>query len=65
MFNLQKKYSAEIFTNASKPVRCLNYNICLNLIVAYSDLLNKISDTIDNVATIKEIRTKNNRGYKN
>ena len=55
-----KKYSAEIFTNALKTVQFLNYNIISNVNVAYSDLLNKISDTIDSVAPIKEIRIKNN-----
>ena len=51
-----KKYSAEIFTNALKTVQFLNYNIISNVNVAYSDLLNKISDTIDSVAPLKEIR---------
>ena len=55
-----KKYSAEIFTNALKTVQFPNYNIFSNVNIAYSDLLNKISDTIDNVAPIKEIRIKNN-----
>ena len=55
-----KKYSAEIFTNALKTVQFPNYNIFANVNVAYSDLLDRISDTIDNVAPIKEIRTKNN-----
>ena len=54
-----KKYSAEIFTNALKTVQFLNYNIISNVNVAYSDLLNKISDTIYSVAPIKEIRIKN------
>ena len=55
-----KKYSAEIFTNALKTVQFPNYNIFSNVNIAYSDLLNKISDTIDSVAPIKEIRIKNN-----
>ena len=55
-----KKYSAEIFTNALKTVQFPNYNIFWNVNIAYSDLLNKISSTIDNVALIKEIRIKNN-----
>ena len=55
-----KKYSAEILTNALKAVHFKNYNIFSNVNVAYSDLLNKISDTIDRVAPIKEIRIKNN-----
>ena len=55
-----KKYNAEIFTNALKTVQFPNYNIFSSVNVAYSDLLNKISDTIDNVAPIKEIRIKNN-----
>ena len=48
-----KKYSAENFTNALKTVQFPNYKIFSNVNVAYSDLLNKISDTIDNVAPIK------------
>ena len=32
----------------------------MNVNVAYLDLVNKISDTIDNVAPAKEIRIKNN-----
>ena len=55
-----KKHSADIFTNALKTVRFPNYNIFSNVNVAYSDLLNKISDTIDRVAPMKEIRIKNN-----
>ena len=47
-----KKYSTEIFTNAFKTVQFPNYNIFSNVSVAYSDLLNKISDTIDSVAPI-------------
>ena len=51
-------YSAEIFTNALKTVQFPNYNIFSNVNVAYSDLLNKISDTIDNVTPIKETKIK-------
>ena len=54
-----KKYIAEIFTNALKTVQFPNYNIFLNVNFDYSDLLNKISETIDSVAPIKEIRIKN------
>ena len=53
-----ENYSAEIFTNAIKIVQFPNYNIFSNVNVAYSDLLNKISDTIGNVASIIEIRIK-------
>ena len=53
-----KMYSAEIFTNALKTVQFPNYNIFSNVNVAYSDLLNKISDTIDNVTPIKETKIK-------
>ena len=59
-FRSLKNYSAEIFTNALKTVQFPNNNIFLNVNIAYSDLLNKISDTIDSVAPIKEIRIKNN-----
>ena len=55
-----KKYSAEIFTNALKTVQFPNYNIFSNVNIAYSDLLSKISEIIDSVAPIKEIRIKNN-----
>ena len=48
-----KNYSAEIFTNALKTVQFPNYNIFSNANVAYSDLVNKISDTLDYVAQIK------------
>ena len=55
-----RNYITEIFINALKTVHFPNYKIFLNVNVAYSDRLNKISDTIDNVAPIKEIRIKNN-----
>ena len=55
-----KKYRAEIFTNALKTVQFPNYNIFSSVNVAYSVLVNKISDTIDNVAPIKDITIKNN-----
>ena len=65
-----KKYSAEInallflmnneIINALKTVQFPNYNIFSNVDVAYCDLLNKISNTIDNVAPIKETRIKDN-----
>ena len=48
-----KKYSAEIFTNALKTVQFPNYDIFLKVNIAYSDLLNKISDAIGNIAPIK------------
>ena len=55
-----KKYSAEIFIDALKTVHFPYYNIFSNVNVAYSDPLNKISDTIDSVAPIKVIRIRNN-----
>ena len=55
-----KKYNAEIFANILKTNEFPNYNIFSKINVFYSDLLNKISDTIDSVAPIKEIRIKNN-----
>ena len=55
-----KKYSAEIFTDALKTVHFPYYNIFSNVNVAYSDPLNKISDTVDSVAPIKVIRIRNN-----
>ena len=45
-------YSTEIFTNAFKAVQFPNDNIFSNVSVAYSDLLNKNSDTIESVAPI-------------
>ena len=58
-FRSLKNYSAEIFTNALKTVQFPNY-IFSNVNVAYSDHLNKISDTINSAVPIKEIRIKNN-----
>ena len=55
LFQSLKKYSAEILANASKTVQFPNYNIFLNVNVAYLHLLNKTSNTIDNVAPTKEI----------
>ena len=55
-----KKYSAEIFFNALKKVPFPNYNIFSNVTIAYSDFVNKISNTIDNILPINEIRIKNN-----
>ena len=55
-----KKYSAEIFTSQLKTVQFPNGNIFSNVDVAYSVLLNKISDTIDHAAPIEEIRIKDN-----
>ena len=55
-----KKYNAEIFTNALKAVQFQNQVIFSSVNDTYSDLLNKISNTIDNVALMKEIRIKNN-----
>ena len=43
-----------MFTIALKAVQFPNSNIFSNVNVAYSDLPNKISDTIDNVAPIKK-----------
>ena len=55
-----KKFSAKIFTNVLKTIQFPNYNIFPNVNVTYSDLLNNISDTIDSVAPIKNIRIKIN-----
>ena len=52
-----KMYIAGIFTNALKTVKFPDYNISSNVNVVP---LNKISDTIDNVAPINEIRLKTN-----
>ena len=60
-----KKWCAEIFTNALKTAQFQYYKIFSNVNFAYSDLLNKIWDTIDtsqkirSVAPTKEIRIKN------
>ena len=52
-----KMYIAGIFTNALKTVKFPDYNISSNVNVVP---LNKISNTIDNVAPINEIRLKTN-----
>ena len=54
-----KKYNAEIFINALKTVHFPDYNIFPIVNVADCHILNKISDTIDRVAPIKETRIKN------
>ena len=59
-FRSLKKYSAEIVANALKKDQFPNYSTFSNVNVAYSYLLNKISDTIDRVTPIKEIIIKNN-----
>ena len=38
-----------------------NYDLFSNVDVAYSDLLTKISESVDSVAPLKELRVKNNR----
>ena len=48
-----KKYSSDIFTNTLKTVQFPNYDVFSGINVAYSDLVNRISDKIDNVETIK------------
>ena len=65
LFQVQslKKCSPEIFSNPLKTVQFPNCNISSNVKVANSDLLNQISDAIDNFAPIKEIRIKNNTQY--
>ena len=55
-----KKYSALKKYNALKSVQSPSCNILSNVNAAYSNFLNKISETIDSVAPVKEIRTKNN-----
>ena len=57
---IQVRYNVEIFNNALKTVQFPNCNIFSNVKVAYSDLLNKISDAINHVAPIQEMRVKNN-----
>ena len=52
--------NAIIIFNAIKTVQFPNYSIFSNVNVAYTYLLNKISDIKDSVAPIKEIRIKNN-----
>ena len=55
-----KNYSAEAFKSALEKINFPNYDIFSSINVAYTDLLKKISDTLDNIAPIKEIRVKNN-----
>ena len=55
-----KKYSVEACTNALRKINFPNYDTCSNVNVAYTDLVKKISNTIDSVAPIKELRIKNN-----
>ena len=55
-----KKYSVEAYTNALRQIDFPNYDAFSNVNVAYTDLVKKISNTIDSVAPIKEVRIKNN-----
>ena len=55
-----KRYSAEAFKNALEKIDFPNYEIFSSVDFAYSDLIKKISDTIDNIAPLKELRVKNN-----
>ena len=55
-----KKYSVEAYTNALRKINFPNYDTFSNVNVAYTDLVKKISNTIDSVAPIKELRKKNN-----
>ena len=50
-----KRYKDEIFTNALKTVQFPNCDIFSNVNVANSDLLNKVLDAIDNVASIEKM----------
>ena len=55
-----KKYSVEPYTNALRKINFPNYDTFSNVNVACTDLVKKISNTIDSVAPIKELRIKNN-----
>ena len=55
-----KKYSVEAYTNALRKINFPNYDTFSNVNVAYTNLVKKISNTIDSVAPIKELRIKNN-----
>ena len=55
-----KKYSVEAYTNALRKINFPNYDTLSNVNVAYTDLVKKISNTIDSVAPMKELRIKNN-----
>ena len=55
-----KKYSAENFTKALNKIDFPNYDFFSNVDVAYRDLVKKITDSIDSVAPMKEVRVKNN-----
>ena len=55
-----KKYSAEAFRIALEKINFPNYDIFSNVNTAYKDLLRKVTNTLDNIAPIKELRVKNN-----
>ena len=55
-----KKYSVEAYTNALRKINFPNYDTFSNVNVAYTDLLKKISNTIDSAAPIKEVKIKKN-----
>ena len=49
-----------MFINVLKTIDFPNYDVFADVNIAYSDLLKRISDTIDNVAPMKDLRVKNN-----
>ena len=53
-----KKYSVEAYTIALRKINFPNYDTFSNVNIAYTDLVKKISNTIDSVAPIKELRIK-------
>ena len=55
-----KKYSVEAYTNTLRKINFPNYDTFSNVNVAYTDLVKKISNTIDSVAPLKELMIKKN-----
>ena len=55
-----KKYSVEAYTNTLRKINFPDYDTFSDVNVAYTDLVKNISNTIDSVAPIKELRIKSN-----
>ena len=55
-----KKYNVEAYTNELRKINFPNYDTFSNVNIASTDLVKKISNTIDSVVPIKELRIKNN-----
>ena len=55
-----KKYTPELLVKELKKINFPNYNIFSSVNIAYLDLVEKILNVVDKIASFKDIRIKNN-----